>query len=528
MKRFVFTATLVACAATMTAPASAQARPDESKRIQPITVHVQQAALERTPEQMAAFDATFAMPSQEREEPAPRPTIDAALYTQLKRDAELAPHSVRPGSLAPSSLAATSLKFTGATECDGPGGCWAPADVAGSIGKAQFVSVSNDVIEIRSRTGALLSINSLNGFFGYSTQSLFDPRVQWDEEYQRWIVTADAFAESTTVQYIYMAFSKTSSAIGSWWIYRVNTNGFTGTGSFYDYPMLGLTQDAVLFTSNVFGSSSFLGSYLFSVAKARVYNGFGWSVPVWGGLYATLEPPHQLLTDQNGYAWLAAAPGGSSSIQMYALAFPANPTDIHLYGPYTVSGVSAYGIPPAAQQPATCAPAGAKLDTLDNRFQNQGTQSGDLYYQTHTTNDFGVPTSRYYIIKGLLAFAPAISVQNDFWASSTSNDFNPSIAVDPAGRFGINWSSTDTSVLASMRFTDNNGANPSGATGINVFTSASCYANVKTNRWGDYSQTTVDPGSGPVANTNTKVFWIDNETIPSANFWSTEIGKINY
>src|SRR5438309_6882310 len=153
MKRFVFTATLVACAATMTAPASAQARPDESKRIQPITVHVQQAALERTPEQMAAFDATFAMPSQEREEPAPRPTIDAALYTQLKRDAELAPHSVRPGSLAPSSLAATSLKFTGATECDGPGGCWAPADVAGSIGKAQFVSVSNDVIEIRSRTG---------------------------------------------------------------------------------------------------------------------------------------------------------------------------------------------------------------------------------------------------------------------------------------------------------------------------------------------------------------------------------------
>jgi hypothetical protein len=79
-----------------------------------------------------------------------------------------------------------------------------------------------------------------------------------------------------------------------------------------------------------------------------------------------------------------------------------------------------------------------------------------------------------------------------------------------------------------MRFTDNNGGNPGGATGINVFTSASCYTGAGTSRWGDYSQTSIDPGSGSVANTNTKIFWIDNETIPSANFWSTEIGKEIY
>jgi hypothetical protein len=79
-----------------------------------------------------------------------------------------------------------------------------------------------------------------------------------------------------------------------------------------------------------------------------------------------------------------------------------------------------------------------------------------------------------------------------------------------------------------MRFTDNKSGNPAGATGINVFTSASCYTGVGTSRWGDYSQTSVDYGSGPAANGNLKIFWIDNETIPSASFWSTEIAKMAY
>jgi len=331
------------------------------------------------------------------------------------------------------------------------------------------------------------------------------------------------------VQYLGIAVSQTNSPTGNWWIYFINTNGFTGTGSFYDYPMLGQTQDAVLFTANIF--NPFTGSSLFSVAKARLYNGFGFGVPVYLGLAATLEPPHQLLTDQNGYAWLAAAPGGSSVIDMYAMAFPANPTDTAVYGPYNVAGVAGYGIPPGAAQPSSCAPAGALLDSLDNRFQNQGTQNGDLYYQTHTTSDFGVATPRYYIISGLLSFAPTVAVQNDFYgAGTTTNDWNPSIASDVNGNFAVNWSSTDPTngVRASMYFADNKTGNPANSTGTNIFQSASCYTGVGTSRWGDYSQTTLDPGPGTQSNLGTKIFWITNETIPSASFWSTEVAKVPF
>ena len=530
IKNFAFATMLIACAVTTASLASAQDsskrnKPDESKRILPTARLELKPAYERTQEQMDAFDATMAISREEKLEPSPRPTMDADVYARLKQQAALAPRTPKPtsGNFAPNSPQST-LVFTGATECDGSSGCWTPPDVAGSVAKANWVSVSNDMIEIHSKSGALQKLNSLNGFFGYSTQSMFDPRVQYDEEYQRWIVIADAFAESSTVQYLGVAVSQTSSPTGKWWIYFTNTNAFTGTGSFFDYPQLGISQDAVLITANVFGTNSFLGAYAFALSKARIYNGYGWGVPIFGGLDATLAPAHQLLTDQNGYAWFAAA--NAPGLNMYTMSFPANPNDTGMFGPYAVSGVPAWSTPPAVPQPASCAPAGANLDSLDGRFQNAGIQSGDNYYQTNTTADFGVPTPRYYILSGLLSFAPAVALEADVYGFGTStNDFNPSIGTDNNGRFALNWSSTDpgNGIEASMYFADNRVANPSGNNVSNrIYVSPSCYTGVGTSRWGDYSQTTYDFSA------STPTFWITNESIPSANFWSTKVAKVAY
>lgn len=526
-KKVAFVAMLIAGAVTLVSAQDSSKRttPDISKKIMP-TVRVElKAAYERTPEQMDAFDATMAISREEKAEPAPRPTMDAGVYARLKQQAQLAPRTPKPtsGNFGPDSPQAT-LVFTGATECDSGSGCWTPPDVAGTIGKANWVSTSNDVIEIHSKSGALQKINSLNGFFGYSTQPMFDPRVQYDEENQRWIVIADAFPESSAVQYLGVAISQTNSPTGKWWIYFLNTNGFTGTGAFYDYPMLGITQDAVYITANVFGANFFQGAYVFSMAKARLYNGYGFSVPVFGGLDATLAPSHQLLSDQNGYAWLAAA--NAPGINMYALAFPANPTDTAIYGPYAVSGVNAWSTPPGAPQPTSCAPAGALLDSLDGRFQNVGIQAGDLYYQTNTTADFGVATPRYYIISGLQSFTPAVSYSTDvFGFGTTSYDFNPSIGTDTFGRFALTWSDTDptSGINASMYYADNKSGNPTNNAGASrLYVSPACYTGVGTSRWGDYSQTSYD------FSTVAPTFWVTNESIPSNNFWSTKVAKVAY
>jgi len=462
--------------------------------------------------------------------PVSRKGVPLKELNASQQQAALAPRTPKPtsGNFGPNAPLST-LVFTGATECDGASGCWTPPDVAGAVSKANWISTSNDVIEIHSKGGSVLKTNSLNGFFGYSAQSMFDPRVQYDEEYQRWIVTADAFEEaSNTVQIFGIAISKTSSATGAFYRYFINTNGFTGAGNFYDYPMLGLSQDAVLFTANVFTGSGFAGSSLFSVAKARLYNGFGWGVPVFTGLSGTMQAAHQNLTDQNGEIWYAAAPGNSGAIYMVYETNPANPSNTGLFGYFGVSGVPAYSIPPSAKQPAGC---GGLLDTLDNRFQNQGTQSGDSYYQVHDVNDAGFPTVRYYVISGLLTHAPTVALTSLVFKSSSSNDWNPSIAADAFGRFGIDWSLTvpgSGGTNPSEMFADNNGSNPGPGSGLIVFTSASCANTSGTSRWGDYSQVSIDPGTGVTANTNTKIFWIVNETMPGVNFWSTEIAKIVY
>jgi hypothetical protein len=518
--RFWFVTALVLCAVIFASFAPAQ---DASSRISP-SMHMQiSSAVERTPEQMDAFDATNAMAGITRQAPF-RPTMSAAEYAAMKNVAGA--QVAKSVANVPQPPASVAVKFGGATECDGPGGCWIPPDVAGSIGKSQFVSVSNNVFEVRSRSGGLLKVNSLNGLMGYSNQPMFDPRVQYDEEYQRWVITAPAFPESSSVQILGLAVSQTSSATGKFWVYLFNITGIGGTGSFYDYPMLGFSQDALLLTANIFGATAFEGSSLFSIAKARVYNGFGFSVPVFTGLAATLEPAHQLLTDQNPYAWVAAYTG--SSITMYAEGFAANAFSAFLTNAIAVSGVPAASGPPPAQQPGSCAPAGANLDSLDGRFQNAGTQAGDLYYQVHSEGIGIFPAPRYFVISGLLSFAPKVAATNFVFASASSFDFNPSIVADASGRYGINWSYTDTNVNASERFCDNNGNNCVPGGGVTVFTSASCYTGVGTSRWGDYSQVSYDPGAGVTANTNTHLFWIDNETIPSANFWSTEIAKMNY
>src|SRR5260370_40881317 len=171
--------------------------------------------------------------------------------------ASLAPRSSRPGdgSTSPSPLVSVPLAFSAATECDDSltgFGCWLPPDVAGSIGKTQFVSVSNNMFEVRSRTGLLLKSKSLNAFFGYTKQPMFDPRVQYDEAYQRWVITADAFPESSTVQIFGIAVSKTNSATGGFWVYKANVGVIGGAGAFYDLPMLGISRGAVQLTSNVF------------------------------------------------------------------------------------------------------------------------------------------------------------------------------------------------------------------------------------------------------------------------------------
>jgi len=339
--------------------------------------------------------------------------------------------------------------------------------------------------------------------------------VIYDSTFNRWVVTADAFNEAPTVQRFFIAVSTTSDPTGPYFIYNINADFFQN-GNFFDFPQLGLDQNSVLITANIFSTSSFLGADMLSIAKARLYNGLGFSVPVFTGLQATLAPPNVL--DQNSNTFFLAAPPSGSSLSAYRLINSSNAFQAQLFGPSSVS-VPSYNPPPNAPQPNTS----ILLDTSDSRFVNASTQLGNSLWQVHTIGFAGFATPRFYEIN---TDDFTVKQSNFFYASGSSSDFNASIAVNSFNQPFVTWSSTDPSqgINAQIRTSSCSATPCDFGTGLATFTSPTFLSGNggAVQRWGDYSAVTIDP-------TNSASAWIVNETIDSSGaFWRSGINGIGF
>lgn len=444
-----------------------------------------------------------------------RPTLPADLYEALK--ARFRAHgsgSAKPldGQTAAPARAPVVLvgpNFQGATDVDG----LIPPDTHGAIGLDHFVEVTNSHIDIfdRNDPGQRTSI-SLAAFMGYAERVLFDPRVVYDSTWNRWIVTVEAFPESGTLQWHFIAVSTTPDPLGSYFIYAVNVT--LNEGDFWDYPQLGFDQDAVIITANIFtAEDEFRGAYMFAVAKARLYNGLGWLVPVFTDLAPTLAPP--IVLDQNARSFLISAAPEGDTLSLYTLTNSSRPNDIQLTGPVDIP-VPAYSVPPPAPQPDT----EALLDTSDARFVNASTQTGDFLWQVHTIalGDFAAP--RFYRIDTATG---ALVQSGFFFGTSTSFDFNAAIAANETNDVFVTWSLTDPAngTHAQVRlsgFDHNDGPDYVLGPGETAFTSPTWFGQY---RWGDYSAVTLDPR-------NARRAWLVNEEILDDHDWGSRIAGIGF
>src|SRR5205814_3956048 len=298
-----------------------------------------------------------------------RSTMGESDYAAAKQRANsaYAPGVTKPFPLAPTPLGPPVIKtnnFNGHRETDG----LFPPDTHGAIGINHFVEVTNSHFDVFSKASppALVKSVTLATFFSYTAEMLFDPRVVFDPTWQRWIVTADAFPESATVQRLFIGISKTSDPTVEFFIYNVDVD-FFNNNDFYDFPQLGIDQDAVLFTGNIFpAAGGFSGADFFSVAKARLYNGLTFSIPIFTRLDATLAPP--IVRDQNASTFLIAAPPSGTTLTKYTATNTIRPPSTRLVRS-TVT-VPSYTVPPSAHQSVTA----QLLDTSDSRFVNASTQ----------------------------------------------------------------------------------------------------------------------------------------------------------
>lgn len=459
-----------------------------------------------------------------------RPTIGAAAHQALKakaattagQQAELAPSAESAAPQAPTTLT-NPVNFEGVDSITA--GNLRPPDTEGAVGPNHFVEITNSHIDIYQKAAPNTKVSgvSLSSFFGYATKLLFDPRVVYDSGSQRWIMTADAFAESAAIQYFLIAVSVTSDPTGAFYIYRVNvSDGFGVTDRVqWDFPMVGFDQNAVIFSANFFNAvGTFVDARMFTVAKSSLYSGpSGTLTPTLiTGLAGTLAVPIVLDTNANTYL-VATDDAALNRVWIYTMTnSAANPPT--LSGPVAIP-VTAFAFPPNATQPGTT----ATLDSSDCRFVNVSTQIGNSLFQVHTINSGGFARPRFYEFDTV---NKSVIQSGTFARSSTSHDFNASIAANRSKDVFVTWSATDpaNNVNAEVRFsgrrhTDTSGVIPSP--GSLLFGSATFY-NVTgsgVQRWGDYSAVTIDP-----ADPTGLTAWIINERILTATTWGNRIGSI--
>jgi len=448
-----------------------------------------------------------------------RPTMDGSAYDAAKAQAanSYVPGAVKPFTEAFAPLVTPVIKLTNFNGHSSSQGL-RPPDTHGAVGTTHFVEVTNSHIDMYQRTNAvslpLVKSVTLATFFNYTTRTLFDPRVVYDSTWHRWVVTVEAFAESATVQRFFIGVSTSNDPTGSFFIYNIDVN-FFNNNNFWDFPQLGMDQDAVLFTANIFSGNTFLGADFFAVAKARLYNGLGFSVPVFTGLVGTLAPP--IVRDQNSKTFLLGAPPSGTTFRKYTALNTSNAFDITLS--LTNVTVPAYSVPPDARQPGTA----KRLDSSDSRFVNASTQNGVDLWQTHTIAFGGFPAPKFYRIN---TTTNTVTQSGFYFASGTSDDFNTSIAANSSGNCFVTYTSTNAGagINAQVRLSGKANGDAGISAGPNAFTSTTFYHPSSDNpeRWGDYSAVTTDP-------LNPNNAWLVNETInPGGLLWGSRIVQFGF
>jgi hypothetical protein len=464
---------------------------------------------------------------------AVRPTIPPGQYAALKAVANAQAPTSKLANLSPvvKTPNLTAVNFAGARE-GVVGHDEFPSDATMDVSGSQVAQITNASLWVFNKTGTILAQTSLNSLLG-TTHFVGDVQILHDSTWKRWVITADDFTSSA----LYLAISQTNSATGAWGIYRVTSDVFGPPGTdFLDYPHLGMDQDALLVTGNVFDNPDapvYVTTIAFAIPKARAYNSLGFGVPVFSGLAGTLMPPIQLGAPFYGHFpadYFAAAVVGTG-VKLYAMTNASTfPT---MAGPVTIPSTN-FSMPPSAVQPGCT----ETIDTIDGRFQNScyqippsGGFTDGLLYCVHTVNDSGFPTNVWYALNPL---SNTVASSGTFSLSPTSDDFNPSIAADAFGNIFVTETATDPTGTKKpmVLFGGALFGNPVTLNSTPVANSAVCLTGDSTpfgsspQRWGDYSAARLDPATSVNGTAGSVIGWITNQKVAGANAWGTKIAKI--
>ncbi|MCK6445739.1 MAG: hypothetical protein L6Q99_05045 [Planctomycetes bacterium] len=380
-----------------------------------------------------------------------------------------------------------------------------PPDTVGAVGPNHFLaSVNSNLSAYVRSTGTRVLNVSLTSFFG---AGVGDPRVQYDQHHGRWIVIASNFSNR-----VYFAYSLSNDPTGLWFKTNVNVSQGSDAGKWPDYPTLGYDTNGVYFSAYMVPS----GMSIFAVDKAPLLGG----TPAMGTVTAFRNLPYE------GAIQPCATYGAPSG--EYFVSRPGSTTlrIRRVNPPMTVPTLTNLGtVSVAANSSPPNAPAlgsTTNLDTLEGRLMNSVYRNGSIW-TTHCIAVSGRAAVRFYQLNP----STMTSQQTGTVSDASLHYYMPSIAVNSGGDCTLGFSGSNSSQWVGTYMCGRVASDPAGETGVPFLVKAGegAYNNVDgngTNRWGDYSLTSIDP----LDDTNT---WTIQEYARTNNNWGTWIaeGKFN-
>jgi hypothetical protein len=416
----------------------------------------------------------------------------------------------------------------------------APPDTNGEVGATQYVQIVNTAFQVFSKsTGAALTSPTdiaavWAGFGGVcETDGDGDPVVMYDQLANRWLISQFAGTSVPTDECI--AISQTGDATGAWYRY-----GFHLGSDFFDYPHFGVWPDAYYMSMNVFNSSAtaFLGSQPFAFDRAKMLAG----VPA---TFQTTRDPSVfnpavdsiLPADLDGATLPpAGAPEPFLTSGPFNSTWPLFRYDVDFATPANTTFVVGGTLNPAAYTALClgdpdCVPQQGTLDGLDAladrgmfRLAYRNFGSHEALVGNMTVNSAGVAGIRWYEINHATSGTPAFTQQSTYQPDSTWRWLG-SAAMDRNGNLALGFSASSGSINPQIRYAGRLAGDPANTLAqgeAHLFDGTGSQTGTN-NRWGDYSDLTIDP-------VDDCTFWYTNEySSTTSDFnWRTRVGNFKF
>lgn len=414
-----------------------------------------------------------------------------------------------------------------------------PPDPDIIVGRDHIIVGVNTSFQVFDKNG-----NSLVGPTLYSTfwgancgtgsgMTFFDPYGAYDEENNRYVMGITAYDSALNGGdngWACVAVSQTDSATGSWYLYSFDGNPGTGTDYFFDYPHIGIGQDAIYISANMFGAS-FVRNHVMALQKDVMYSGGSASYIKLnvGSANFTLQPAKLKGYLTGGWPTNASEPhyfvdaqygNSQTTLTVWRLSNPWTSPTIASAGTVTVNS---YSLPVSQPQLGST----GQMQGNDNRLLDVEYWNGRLW----TTHAIGcnpgsgtVNCVRWYEIN-ISSGTPSLVQQGTLSSNSTYRSF-PDLGVDACGNMLVGYSMMSSSMYPSIYVAGREVGDAAGTLKSETLLKAGedFYTAYDTSprRWGDYTGMALDP--------NGTTFWYVGEYSrnQATARWSTWVGSFSW